>query len=88
VQRTAKVGERTVRITPIEATILDLLTEVPGRAVTRARIMTRLFGATYTGGERSCDAHVRNLRSKLGDDAGAPRLIATIRGAGYALVLP
>jgi DNA-binding response OmpR family regulator len=29
--------------------------------------------------------HVANLRSKLRDDADAPRLIVTVRGKGYQL---
>jgi PAS domain S-box-containing protein len=87
VGRTAEVDGRTVRLTPIEVTILDLLSEVPGRTVTRERIITQLFGSTHTGGSRTCDAHIRNLRAKLRDDPALPRFIATIRGEGYALVL-
>jgi len=30
--------------------------------------------------------HVRKLRKALGDDASAPRFIATVRGFGYKAV--
>ena len=33
--------------------------------------------------DRTIDAHVRRLRSKLGDDAVSPLYIATVRGVGY-----
>ena len=33
--------------------------------------------------DRTIDVHVRRLRDKLGDDADAPRWVATVRGAGY-----
>jgi DNA-binding response OmpR family regulator len=30
--------------------------------------------------------HVGHLRTKLGDDANAPRFIRTVRGVGYGMV--
>jgi DNA-binding response OmpR family regulator len=34
---------------------------------------------------RSVDAHICRLRQKLGDDPQSPRLLRTVRGAGYSL---
>ena len=34
--------------------------------------------------ERTIDAHIKNLRRKLGDDARSPRLVLTVYGRGYA----
>lgn len=34
------------------------------------------------------DAHVANLRRKLGDDATAPRYVRTVRGVGYRMGEP
>jgi PAS domain S-box-containing protein len=86
-QRVAVANGQSVKLTPIEVTILDLLSQVPGRVVSRERIMMQLFGSTHTGGTRTCDAHVKNLRAKLNDDPAIPRFIATVRGEGYALIL-
>ena len=41
------------------------------------------MGFDYRGMERTIDAHVKNLRRKLGDDARNPRYIATVVGVGY-----
>ena len=41
------------------------------------------MGFDYQGMERTIDAHVKNLRRKLGDDARDPRFIATVVGVGY-----
>jgi DNA-binding response OmpR family regulator len=33
--------------------------------------------------DRTIDVHIGRLREKLGDDAAAPRYVATVRGVGY-----
>jgi DNA-binding response OmpR family regulator len=40
-------------------------------------------GVAYEGYERSIDAHIKNLRAKLGDDSKHPRYIETVFGVGY-----
>jgi DNA-binding response OmpR family regulator len=42
-----------------------------------------VWGYDFFGDERVVDVHIRSLRSRLGDDAANPRLIATVRGVGY-----
>jgi DNA-binding response OmpR family regulator len=42
-------------------------------------------GDAYEGYERTIDAHVKNLRAKLGDDPRKPRFIQTVFGVGYKL---
>ena len=37
----------------------------------------------YEGYERSIDAHIKNLRNKLGDDSKNPLYIETVFGKGY-----
>jgi DNA-binding response OmpR family regulator len=45
-----------------------------------------VWGYDFYGDERIVDVHVRSLRSRLGDDATDPHLIATVRGVGYKFV--
>jgi DNA-binding response OmpR family regulator len=45
--------------------------------------MDAVYGIDELVLDRTIDVHVGRLRDKLGDDAAAPRYIATIRGAGY-----
>jgi len=35
---------------------------------------------------RTVDSHIKTLRLKLGDTAGEPRFIQTVRGTGYRLI--
>jgi DNA-binding response OmpR family regulator len=51
---------------------------------TRFELVDKVQGYQFEGYERTIDAHVKNLRRKLGEDARAPRLILTVYGRGYA----
>ncbi len=48
-------------------------------------LVTRMQGYDYDGYERTVDAHVKNLRRKLGEDPRAPRFVTTVPGIGYKL---
>ena len=41
--------------------------------------------AAFEGDARTIDAHIKNLRQKLGDDPKHPRYILTVFGVGYKL---
>lgn len=88
VERTVELSGKVVRLTPIESAIMGLLSDLPGRPVTRERIAQHLFGSTHIGDGRSSDVHIRNIRAKLGDDSFNPQLIVTVRGVGYAIRRP
>jgi DNA-binding response OmpR family regulator len=78
------VGDRGVDVTPTEARILRALIEARGRALSREEIVARaaLGDGDAPGDLRSIDAHVKNLRRKLGD---GPVSIATTFGVGYRI---
>ena len=63
--------------------LLYALASYPGHVLTREQLLTRVWGADYFGDNRVVDAHVKDLRRKLGDDPTHPRFIVTIRGVGY-----
>jgi DNA-binding response OmpR family regulator len=76
------VDGRAVRLTRSEFRILTLLSEQPGRVYSRREILQHLWSTPHVPDERTADAHVANLRRKLGEEG----LIVTVRGAGYKLV--
>lgn len=78
----ASVGGEPLRLTPAEFALLEVLLGAPGRVFTRAELAERAFGWDYDGLERTVDAHVKNLRKKLG--AAAARIV-TVYGVGYRL---
>jgi two-component system alkaline phosphatase synthesis response regulator PhoP len=76
-------GGEAIDLTPTEFTLLAVLAGHPGQAFSRERLMERVYGVAYAGGERSVDAHVKNLRRKLEPDPSAPRYVETVYGVGY-----
>lgn len=74
---------RPVQLSALEFDLLAALSTKPGRVFTRRQLLERVWGFDYFGDERVVDVHIRNLRRVLGDEADAPRWIATVRGVGY-----
>lgn len=70
----------------LSATELRLLVELarrPGEAMSRPTLLQLVWGYDYLGDSRLVDMAILRLREKLGDDAGHPRFVATVRGIGY-----
>lgn len=64
------------------------LARSPGRVYSRAQALEQVWGYDFYGDERVVDVHVASMRRALGDDAGRPTIIGTVRGVGYRFVLP
>jgi DNA-binding response OmpR family regulator len=77
--------ESVVDLTALQFDLLATLAESPGRVFTRRQLIERVWGWDFFGDERIVDAHIRNLRNALGDDATDPQVIGTVRGVGYKL---
>ena len=89
--RRVTVDGREVTLTATEYEVLRILSVESPRVVTTGSLLRRAWGAHLDPTVRS-DAHrvrafVRKLRTKLGDDAGPPRLILNERGVGYRMAV-
>jgi two-component system alkaline phosphatase synthesis response regulator PhoP len=82
--REVTVAGELVELRPKEFDLLAYLIENRGIVVSRDLLLERVWGFEYAGGTRTVDVHVAQLRRKL----RRPRLIRTIRGAGYKAVQP
>ncbi len=69
-------------------TLLMLFLQKGNNVLSRDEISDALHGRECNPYDRSIDVHMSRLRSRLGDDAKHPRLIKTVRGAGYVLTVP
>ena len=83
IRREVTRGEVPIELTSYQFDLLLLLARNPGRVFSRMQLVDSLQGHTYEGYERTVDAHMKNLRRSLGDDARTPRFIETVRGVGY-----
>jgi two-component system alkaline phosphatase synthesis response regulator PhoP len=72
-----------VELTPTEFSLLMTLARQPGRVFSRLQLLEASQGVAYEGYERSIDTHIKNLRTKLGDDSKEPKYIETVFGVGY-----
>lgn len=82
--RQARRGGREVDLTTTEYELLQLFLRNPECVLTRSLIMDRVWGYDFDGNYNVLEVYVSYLRAKLeaGDE---PRLIQTVRGAGYVL---
>ncbi len=73
----------TIELSARELGILRLLTDDPGRIVSRRTLLREVWGMRNVDAveTRTVDVHIAKLRKKLGD-SGA-RLLETVRGQGY-----
>lgn len=84
-KREVTVRGQEVALTRSEFDLLAVLATRPGRVWSRYELLDRLQGNGFEGYERTVDAHVKNLRRKLGDDSRTPLFVRTVSGVGYKL---
>ncbi len=76
-------GDRALDLTTREYELLLLFLRHPRHVLTREQILDHVWGTPYVE-SNAIEVHIGRLREKL-EAAGEPRLIQTLRGAGYAL---
>lgn len=67
-----------VSLTNIEYAILMTMSKVPHKTFTREEIINMALDGRFEGYDRSIDAHIKNIRKKVG-----PSIIKTVHGVGY-----
>jgi two-component system response regulator MprA len=82
--REARRGPRAIELTTTEFNLLLLFMRHPRKVLTRDVIMEHVWAYDFEGESNVLEVYVRYLRSKLEAD-GEPRVIHTVRGAGYVL---
>ena len=74
---------RPVRLTDLEAALLNALASSPGKVLSRDELI-EVTGTS--GGGRAVDVQVTRLRRKIEIDPRMPRYLQTVRGKGYVLI--
>jgi two-component system, OmpR family, KDP operon response regulator KdpE len=73
----------TLRLTPTEWRILELLLQRPGQLVGSAQILTGVWGPGFQQRTNYLRFHMARLRRKLEDNPARPRHLLTEPGMGY-----
>ncbi len=81
--RQAYLDNERLTLTAKEFDLLRVLVREAGRVVPREDLMHEVWAPDWAGPTKTLDMHVSWLRRKLGDDAGQPRFISTVRGVGF-----
>ena len=82
--RIVKRGEEIINLSAKEFALLEYLIRNQGVVLSRNQIEQNLWSFDYEGGSNIIDVYIRYLRKKI-DENYEPKLIHTVRGAGYVL---
>ncbi|AFT81390.1 response regulator transcription factor [Leuconostoc carnosum] len=74
-------------LTPREYELLLYFAQRLGRVIDRETILTAVWGYEFTGESRMVDMHISNLREKIERNPKTPKLLKTVRGFGYTMVV-
>ena len=75
-------------LSPKEFELLAYLAGRAGEVVTKKELLTDVWQQAYGGPDKTVDVHLSWLRRKLGESAGRPRYLQTVRGVGVRLAAP
>ena len=77
-----------VALTPTEFRLLEQLLDHAGLVLTHRQLLSAVWGFAYSDATELLKPTISRLRQKVEDDPAHPRLIQTVHGVGYRLVLP
>jgi DNA-binding response OmpR family regulator len=78
------IGEEEVILRPKEYALLIYLLRHRGRAVSRTKLLTDVWGYDFNPNTNVVDVHIKSLREKLGMHSKA-HFIQSVRGVGYTI---
>lgn len=82
VQRRVQVKGHFIELTPQEFSLLYVLAQAEGNAITRSELLKRAWPDAIDN-PRTIDTHVLSLRKKIEINPRQPHLIQTVRNVGY-----
>ena len=80
--RTVLVDGEKISLTFKEFELLRLFMSNPGKAFSREKLLSSVWGTDFLGETRTVDMHIKTLRKKIGPYSA---LIETVIGVGYRL---
>ncbi|MEL7567296.1 MAG: winged helix-turn-helix domain-containing protein, partial [Dehalobacterium sp.] len=85
--RQVMVGDREVKLTPIEYDILKQLALHAGKVLTHRQLLKSIWGTEYQEENHYLRVYIGQLRRKIEPDLNRPKYIITETGVGYRLMI-
>ena len=82
--RTARRGDRRIKLRPREFQLLKYMMQRADRLLTRAALLKEVWNYKFVPQTNLVDVHMGRLRRKI-DEPDEPALIRNVRGAGFVL---
>jgi len=80
----ARSGDTETAISKRQGQIIQFFAANPSRVISRDELYEKVWGESMGGVEtRTVDMHIAKLRSTIESNPAKPKLIKTVRGAGY-----
>jgi DNA-binding response OmpR family regulator len=79
-------GGEDLPLTSMEYDLLRVFAERPNQVLTRDQLLTHTRNREWEPFDRSIDIRIARLRKKIEADPEKPRVIKTVRGAGYIFI--
>jgi len=87
-RRAATLAGRSLDLSRLEFDLLAHLARRSPEVVTRRELLAEVWRQPHGGADKTIDVHLSWLRRKLGESAGEPRYLHTVRGVGIKLEPP
>jgi len=81
-------GDDLIRLTLMEAKLLQFLIENEGKAVSRSTILEDVWGLQEDTDTRAIDNFIVRLRKHIENEPNEPKVLTTVRGVGYKFQRP
>jgi DNA-binding response OmpR family regulator len=85
---TVKRQGQTIALTPTEFRLLEHLLQNSNLVLSHHQLLTAVWGFAYSDATELLKPTVSRLRQKIEEDPAHPRIIQTVHGVGYRLMLP
>jgi DNA-binding response OmpR family regulator len=76
-------GNKAIKLMSRDVRMLRIFHERPGQVLDRNTLCDEAWGLDFFPSSRALDMHISQLRRKIEADPANPKIIATVRGAGY-----
>ncbi|AYB34899.1 response regulator transcription factor [Chryseolinea soli] len=83
-KKVAVRGEKTIKLSAKEFTLLEFFIRHPGRVISRAELAEKIWNIRFDTGTNVVEVYINMLRNKIDRDF-APKLLHTRIGLGYVL---